>query len=349
MLTLGVLIFTQFHSNSQEIKWYKINTAPFLFSNSPFESRTDCYGQTQIRIAPVNFEPFIVTDSAFISNDLKQIKLMIRHFGNFNQIDTNDLCNYSLIDSATYPLNFYNNPIRRIRYRKSNDSFYIFNFVLTNSQNYESDTVLLYRALKIQKEKCMDNFPFGNHRDCDRPLPFKTTQVGKSKPEPHPPDCYSYSLYHKFKNDGKQIELTVPIQNIALGTGWPYLELGDYLQTFDTSLNIFLKPTTGSFDPKKKQWVIEYDSDNTNTKGVISVYNGGTDTLFIKKCYTSAGNATIERFSEHIAPYTFGYINLAVLHKKNPEAPQNPSIWIEFLRKNAIDKKLSYVVPFRIQ
>lgn len=345
LILLIISLLSQVKLSGQNTSWYKINTTPFLLSNSPFLGHSDCYGQPQLGGQPAIFYEHFVTDSFFISNDIKYVKLVLRFFGNLSQIHTNDLSNYSLRDSSDYPSDYYG---RIVKYRKVGDSFYLFNFSIVNNHSIESDSIQLYRSLKVYNNKCIDSFPFGDLRNCSKMPTGAIWQVGKPKPKPEP-NCYENSPFKKIKNDGKPFTLTIPIQNIAFGSGWPYVELGDYLKSYDPVLNILIKPITGIYEPIKKLWVINYDSDNTVSKGTISIYNGGTDTIFIQKCYTSAGNAIIEGFSPFIAPASWRYLNLSVQHKENSTIPQNPTIMIEFLRKNTKEKKLFYTIPFRIQ
>lgn len=334
--------------NGQNKGWFKVNTSASLLGQSRFNGHTDCIGLTCWVGVPVEFYSHIIVDSLFISNDLKQTKLTLRIISNLAQVDTSDLSYYTLIDSSEY---FSTYDIRKTKYRKVGDSIYLFNYILEDNSSYILDTIMLYKALPVQNNNdCYDNFPFGpcpNHFGPKVGV-WSIAKNGKSEAKEFP-DCYKVTELKKLKNDAKQFSITVPLQHSFIGSGPLNLELYDYLKTWDSSLHIFLKPISGKYDSKKKLWLIDYDHNNTITKQAINIYNGGTDTLFLQKCYASAGNVTIEKFPPYIAPASWGGLVLSVQHKINPSVPQNSTIMVEPIKINTKEKMLFYTIPFRIQ
>jgi hypothetical protein len=328
--------------------WVKVNTSASLLGQSRFNGPTDCIGVICWGGVPVKFYSHIIVDSLFISNDLKQLKLTLRIINNLAQVDTSDLSYYTLIDSSEY---FSTYDIGKTNYRKVGDSIYLFNYILEDNSSYIIDSIMLYKALPLQnKNRCNDNFPFGPCPQGYGPKigVWSITKNGKSKIIDYP-DCYKVTAFKKLKNDAKQFSIILPLQHSYIGSRPLNLELYDYLKTWDSSLCIFLKPLSGKYDSKKKLWLIDYDHNNTITKQAINIYNGGTDTLFLQKCYASTGNVTIEKFPPYIAPASWGGIVLSVQHKIKPSVPQNSSIMVELIKINIKEKMLFYTIPFRIQ
>ena len=342
------LLFFQTELSGQKIGWFKINSTPFMLSQSPFDNHSDCSGQTQVGHIPNNFYEHILLDSLFISKDFKQVKLVLRYFGNLKQIDTNDLRNYKQLD--TFQFSLHDKSIEK--YKKVGDSLYLFNFYLLGSHENLADSIVLYNAINVQnKNNCDDNFPFGS---CWNGFKLKKgalicSKYGKSKTV-YFQDCYKITEVKKLKNDAKQFSITVPLQHSFLGSGRPYVELHEYLKSWDTSLNIFLKPFTGSYDSKNKLWELEYDTSNNSTNAAISIFNGGTDTLFISRCVTTAGYATILSFPKIVAPASWGTIQLQVNNlNRKPNQSNTSTFWMKLLDKESNERYKYYTILYHIK
>lgn len=346
ILFIIVTLFCQIELSGQNSAWVKINTTPFMLSQSPFDGRSDCSGMPSGGGIPNNFYEHIVTDSLFISKDMKQVKLVLRYFGNLGQIDTNDLRNYTPYDSTQDM--YYNKWMEK--YKKVGDSFYRFNYYLEGRSENKYDSIVLYRAIKMQnKNNCKDNFPFGCQNRYNFNLGYWIFDgKGKLKQKPYP-NCYKVTDLKKLKNDAKQFCVTVPLQHSFIGCGKPYVELHDYLTTWDSSLNIFLNPYTGIYNSNAKLWILDYDTANESTKGTIGIYNGGIDTLNIQECNTTAGNAVINGFSNYIAPASWGYIKLEFLHGEKPLLPYNSVIFMRLLNNKSKENLIYYQIRYRVQ
>lgn len=349
--------FIQFKLSGQDKGWFKINTTQYMLSRSPYDGHSDCNYGLSLGGIPNIFSEHLVTDSMFISKDLKNIRLVCRYFGNLGQIDSNDLGNYTLLKDTNYRT-YYND--KRVKYLKKGDSLYFFNFINWGTFQNKMDTIVLYRAIKVQNgNNCNNNFPFG---DC----PYGTygqimfdrlvwAGKGKMKVE-HPPNCYKVTEFKKLKNDAKQFSITIPLVHSYIGSGKPYVELHEYLKTWDSSLNVFLKPYySGSYNPQNNLWILDYDTANESTKGTIGIYNGGMDTLDIYECNTTAGNAIIKGYPNYIAPASWGYIKLEFFHGEKPLLPKNSVIFMR-LFKNKLNEDLKskgdliyYQIKYRVQ
>lgn len=333
--------------SAQNVGWFKVNATPYMFSLSPFDTHSDCFGMPHLGGIPNNFYEHIITDSLFISKDMKQVRLVLRYITQLEQIDTNDMSNYTLGDTLKYPI-YYR---KMLKYKKVGDSFYWFNYVLEGSSENKLDSIVLQKAIKVQnKNNCKNNFPFGcqNRFNIDVGGVWYFNGKGKSKQKPYP-DCYKVTELKKLKNDAKQFSVSVPLQHYYIGSGRSYLELHDYLTSWDSSLNIFLNPYTGRYNSKTKLWILEYDTVNKSTKGTIGIYNGGCDTLNIQECNTTAGNAIINGFPEFIAPASWGYIQLEFLNGSIPLSPHESLIFMRVSKNKSLENLIYYPIKYRVQ
>jgi hypothetical protein len=317
-----------------------------MLSLSPFASHSDCFGMPHTGGIPNNFYEHIITDSLFISKDIKQVRLVLRYISKLGQIDTNDMRNYTLGDSTKY--SGYDK--LRLKYKKMGASFYWFNYILEGSSENNLDSIVLQKAIKVHnKNNCKNNFPF----DCQ--LRFKgdaggywVEGKGKLKQKPYP-DCYKITELKKLKNDANQFSITLPMQHSYIGSGQSYLELHDYLKSWDSSLNIFLNPYTGRFNSNDKLWIIDYDTANKSTYGTICVYNGGLDTLNIEECNTTAGNAIIKRFQNFIEPASWGYIQLEFFNGSMPLSPHESLIFMKVSKNKSKENLIYFPIKYRVQ
>lgn len=350
ILFLVGAVFFQTKLGGQDMGWYTINTTPYMLSRSPFDVHSDCNHGLNLGGIPSAFSEHLVTDSMFISKDLKNIRLVCRYFGNLEQIDSNDLGNYTLLKDTNYRT-YYND--KRVKYLKKGDSLYFFNFINWGTLQKNTDTIVLYRAINVQNgNNCNNNFPFGDcpYRSIDQIMNDRLVWASKGKMKvEHPTNCYKVTEFKKLKNNAKQFSIIVPLSHSYIGSGKPYVELHEYLKTWNGVLNIFFKPLSGSYNLKEKLWVIEYDTANNFTKGFISIYNGGMDTMFLRECSTTAGNAIINGYPNFIAPASWGVIKLEFLHGNKPYTPKNSTINIRTSNNISDNNYQYYPLHYRIQ
>lgn len=345
-----ISVFFKTELYGQDSLWYKVNASPFVICNSPFVSRVDCYGQQQIRWIPCSFDPHFEIDSLFISKDFKQVRVVFRYFGRLDQIDTNDITNYSPYDSLNFPIKTYG---KKMSYKQFDGKMYMFNYTKESFNDYTHDSLLMYMAEKLHDKKCQNNFPFGDCRTINYMRDYYTGQTWTFNSKKNKmvktaviPNCHLISSYMYIRADASPITITLPLRNLSVGYGWPYIEINEYLKSWDSVLNTFIKPMTGSYDSKEKQWLINYDQSSNTTKGHFGLYNGGTDTLFINQCYTSAGNAIIERYPAFIAPASMGFVYLSVIN--NDRLGQVSSIMIDASPGSDRKKMLYRPIQFRL-
>ncbi|MBI1306728.1 MAG: hypothetical protein GC181_08950 [Bacteroidetes bacterium] len=327
-----------FGSNAQDTAWVRVSSTPFMFSRSPFHGHSDCDNGITMGGCPAPFMEHIVTDSVYISNDARFVKMACRFFGNYDQVDQNNLSNYTQIDSATYtPEQF-----KRLAVRRVGDSLFLFNFDTENPvSEIRTKEIELRKATGNKSNSCFNNFPFG---DC--PLTFQHPQTidGKLLPE-----CYKVSKFRTIKNTATTFWVTLPVENISIGAGRADLTIPEYVKTWDSSRNLFFKTQTGNFNYKTKTWVLKYDTNAFNTKGDLQIYNGGSDTLFITECYSSAANAVIMNFSRTIPPASWGYFQLNTINGDPPFKPQNKNVVLH-IRSTNPDKKFDvYSIKYRVE
>lgn len=339
-LTLSVLISTfsfQFKLDAQDMVWSKVNASSFMLSESPHGGHTDCHNGIILGSIPSLFYEHIVTDSLEISSDLKWVKVTFRFFVKLGQVDSNDLRNYSLEKDSSSRFSDLKE-LWKYKFKRSGDSLFCFNFIRSNIENeYKLDSIQLYSAKRIRVNDCNDNFPFG---DCPynffRSINMREFKIVNGKyVSVKFPDCYKINGMQVVKNDAKPITLILPLNHSFIGSGRSYLELHDYLKTWNSKMKLFLKPFTGKYNSNASIWTFSHDANKTTTNAFMSFYNGGFDTLFIHECFTSSGNAVIQRFPKFIAPATWANIELVVDHKNKMNLPKESTIMIKTKRKDS--------------
>ena len=297
---------------------------------------------------PNCFREHFVTDSLFISKDKMHIRIICRYFGKLAQIDSNELNNYTLVKEKNFST--YINDNRK--YLKKGDSVYMFNYVKGESHDNKTDAIILQHAIQVRDSNCYPEFPFG---DCPFRLiyHFGDFKINDGKGGQISQDeyfnCYKITEYKKIMNNAEPFEIVLPLEHSFIASGRPYLELHEYLKSWEPSIKIFLKPSMGSYDSEKKIWMFNYDTTNSLTTGTIEIYNGATDTLFIPKCYTTAGYATVESFPRFLAPASWGVIKIQVNHgERKPYLPHNSLIWLEVLKGELKKDYVLYPIQYEI-
>ncbi len=332
-----------FQVNAQKLGWTKVNLAANMLSKSPYSGHHDCYEMLKFDGIPIRFNPFILVDSLYISNDLNSAKVTFRYIHSINQIDTNDLKYYSLIEDSSY-LRYLLKYKPTVRTKKFNNLLYCLNFYSTDTMDSNEliDSFTLIQALKKYNSNCKYNFIFD-------PCKFRYGNFGniiytkgKSKPKPIP-NCYKISDIKKIKNDAQSVTIILPLKSQSVGIGYTYFELFEYFKTWNSKMQLMYQPNGGKMDVTNRVWLIQYDTSQKKTFASISLYNGGTDTLFLSKYTSTSSHIKINRFPNAIPPSTWGTIELIIDNTSLSYIPLNSKLSFNVKRGGSEMDQLTYL------